>query len=194
VFYIYPFKALVKRKKCSYKLQQNRELESMRRKKPRDFWKFVRKKKSGNMHETQVSGEQFFEYFSKLESEIKTVSNRNIDNFVQCNNFAAVDDCIFDDFDSVITVEEVITAVSKLSKCKSPGIDGLVNEYFIEGVDVLAPYLCKLFNSIFNSGVFPDDWSKGLLVPLHKKGSKADVNNYRGITLVSYLTKLFQLY
>jgi hypothetical protein len=97
----------------------------------------------------------FFYIFKTWEWEKTTVSNRNVENFVQCNNFAAVDNCIFDDLDVVITVEEVITAVSTFSKYKSPGIDGLVNEYFIEGVDVLAPW--KLFNSIFNSGVFPDD-------------------------------------
>ena len=34
-------------------------------------------------------------------------------------------------------------------------------------------------------------WSDGLVIPLHKKGSVNDVNNYRGITLLSTLGKLF---
>ena len=38
---------------------------------------------------------------------------------------------------------------------------------------------------------FPTAWSDGLVIPLHKKGSVNDVNNYRGITLLSTLGKLF---
>ena len=42
-----------------------------------------------------------------------------------------------------------------------------------------------------NSGYYPEKWTEGIIVPLHKKGSKEDVNTYRGITLVSCLSKLF---
>ena len=58
-------------------------------------------------------------------------------------------------------------------------------------MDIIAPYICDIFNYIFDSGVFPDSWSDGLKIPLHKKGSKNDPNNYRGITLLSVLAKLF---
>ena len=42
-----------------------------------------------------------------------------------------------------------------------------------------------------NYGEFPTAWSDGLLVPIHKKGSLTSPNNYRGITLLSVLGKLF---
>jgi len=44
---------------------------------------------------------------------------------------------------------------------------------------------------ISNTGVFPDKWIEDIIVPLYKKGSTKDVNNYRGITLVSHVAKLF---
>ena len=40
-------------------------------------------------------------------------------------------------------------------------------------------------------GYFPENWSEGYIIPLHKKGSISDVENYRGITLLSALGKLF---
>ena len=40
-------------------------------------------------------------------------------------------------------------------------------------------------------GHFPSKWSEGLIVPLHKKGDVNSVDNYRGITLLSSLGKLF---
>ena len=51
--------------------------------------------------------------------------------------------------------------------------------------------LVKLFNIVFNEGIFPKIWNESLLVPLHKKGSKAEPGNYRGISISSNLGKVF---
>lgn len=56
---------------------------------------------------------------------------------------------------------------------------------------MLVPTLCILFNKLFEIGFFPERWSEGYIIPLHKKGSQNDVENYRGITLLSTLGKLF---
>ena len=47
-----------------------------------------------------------------------------------------------------------------------------------------------LFNAVLDSGCFPDVWSEGIVSPLFKKG---DVANYRAITLLSSLSKLFTI-
>ena len=62
---------------------------------------------------------------------------------------------------------------------------------FIHSKDVLAPYLLLLFNKVYSLGYFPESWSEGYVIPLHKKGSINEENNYRGITLLSTLGKLF---
>ena len=64
-------------------------------------------------------------------------------------------------------------------------MDCLLNEYFIETIDIYLPFMCDIFNAVLDSGVFPDSWSEGIVIPLHKKGDTNDVNNYRGITLLS---------
>ena len=48
-----------------------------------------------------------------------------------------------------------------------------------------------VFNKIFDIGYFPDSWGDDFIVPLHKKGSTENVENYRGITLLSIVSKLF---
>ena len=49
-----------------------------------------------------------------------------------------------------------------------------------------------LFNIILNSGIIPDSWSNGVIIPLFKeKGSSNNVDNYRGLTIMSCLGKLF---
>ena len=66
-----------------------------------------------------------------------------------------------------------------------------MNEYFIESLNILSGHLVDLFNAILNSGNFPSQWSEGYIVPLFKKHDPSDVNNYRGITLVSCFSKIF---
>ena len=39
--------------------------------------------------------------------------------------------------------------------------------------------------------IFPSEWSKSLIHPLHKKGSVANVENYRGISLLNITSKMF---
>ena len=62
---------------------------------------------------------------------------------------------------------------------------------FIHGATELLPYLLELFNKILIVGYFPEVWSEGYILPIHKKGKLDDVNNFRGITLLSTLCKLF---
>ena len=81
--------------------------------------------------------------------------------------------------------------MKRLKSGKAHGSDCLLNEFFLESVDILAPHLCDLFNAIFNSGYFPEQWTEGIIIPLYKKGDKKCVNNYRGITLSSCLSKIF---
>ena len=56
----------------------------------------------------------------------------------------------------------------------------------------LIDYLGRLFNVVFNKGYFPEKWTDGFIIPLHKKADINQVDNYRGITLLSTLGKLFR--
>ena len=51
--------------------------------------------------------------------------------------------------------------------------------------------LTKLFNKLLQTETFPEDWSVGISVVLFKGGDKADLNNYRGITLLRIFGKFF---
>ena len=78
----------------------------------------------------------------------------------------------------------------KSNKSCAPN-DLLLNEFFIESADILVGHITDIFNIIYDSGYFPQSWSEGFIVPLLKKGNKEDVSNYRGITIISNLGKLF---
>ena len=50
--------------------------------------------------------------------------------------------------------------------------------------------LCHLFNKVLEVGVCPVDWCKAIIVPVYEKGETSDPNNYRGISLLSCISKL----
>ena len=47
----------------------------------------------------------------------------------------------------------------------------------------LAEPITKVLNLIFSSGNYPSNWSRNLLVVIHKGGAKDDPDNYRGISI-----------
>ena len=55
----------------------------------------------------------------------------------------------------------------------------------------ITPYLTKYFNVLFASAKFPHEWSKAIIIPLFKKGDVKDPGNYRGISLLSILSKVY---
>lgn len=58
-------------------------------------------------------------------------------------------------------------------------------------IDISLPFLTKLFDEIFESGVFPDEWGLSIITPPHKKGPLNDPNNFRGVSLMDSLCKIF---
>ena len=54
------------------------------------------------------------------------------------------------------------------------------------------PVLTRLINKSFCSGVFPDCLKKATIIPLYKKGDKFKMENYRPISLLPYLSKIFE--
>ena len=93
--------------------------------------------------------------------------------------------------DSPITNLEVERAITKIRRGKAPGVDQIPGELIKLGKQFLVPYLTKLFNVLYTTSTFPEDWNKSIIVPIHKSGSKLDPTNYRGISLLSNISKIF---
>jgi len=59
-----------------------------------------------------------------------------------------------------------------------------------------ADALCKLLSKLFQISLllsyFPEVWKEAFIIPLHKKGSKSDIKNYRGIAKLSVIPKFFE--
>ena len=68
----------------------------------------------------------------------------------------------------------------------------MCNEYIKSSSSVLIQVYVKLFNLILDSGNIPDSWLIGTIKPIFKnKGDPQKAENYRPITIVSCMGKLF---
>ena len=52
--------------------------------------------------------------------------------------------------------------------------------------------LSIIYQNCFNTGTFPDLWKKSNIVPVHKKGDKQIVNNYRPVSLLPVCRKILE--
>jgi hypothetical protein len=85
-----------------------------------------------------------------------------------------------------------VNCIKKLKCNKASGEDYITNEYIKATTTQFINIYEKLFNVIFDTGIIPDIWLIGSIKPIFKnKGNKYDPNNFRPITILSCLGKLF---
>ena len=166
---------MVAKKKDSYKGRILQQLSSKSDQK--EYWKLINKLASNFEHEkVQVGDNRMLAHFQKLLYQDVH------------DQFPAT---AIGDMDYAITMDELDKASTILKAGKAPGYDNVLNEMIRCLMEKYPKLIIKLFNRILQSNCIIPDWLISLIVPIHKKGSKTDPTNYRGISLLSCLEKLF---
>ena len=62
--------------------------------------------------------------------------------------------------------DEIMKAISQLKLHKAAGVDRIINEYIKVTATLLLPVYVKLFNTICENGVLPDEWHTGIIIPI----------------------------
>ncbi|CAG2245958.1 unnamed protein product [Mytilus edulis] len=90
--------------------------------------------------------------------------------------------------------DEVYNVCKKLKNNKSTGLDKVSYEHVKYGGKQLQKHLCALFNLIIQNCYIPVDWKSSVIIPLFKGGNKdkTDPNSFRGISLTSCISKIFE--
>jgi len=130
---------------------------------------------------------QFNEYFSsvalKLDDAVPNVDRSPLSYLgIPAVNSIFVSPAVNSD------VERVISELP-CKACDIREIPSFIYKYFS---NVLSPMVASLFNESIDSGVFPDKLKTARVVPVHKAGDKTNVNNYRPISTLPFLSKVFE--
>ena len=86
---------------------------------------------------------------------------------------------------------EVQTAINQMKRNKAPGIDQLTTDIIILGGEEVIQEMVTLFNDILKEKRIPKEWKEAKVILLFKKGDKNEVKNYRPISLLSHMYKIF---
>eukprot|EP00745_Piridium_sociabile_P017961 TRINITY_DN26814_c0_g1_i11.p1 TRINITY_DN26814_c0_g1~~TRINITY_DN26814_c0_g1_i11.p1 ORF type:complete len:515 (+),score=121.07 TRINITY_DN26814_c0_g1_i11:351-1895(+) len=128
--------------------------------------------------------ERWVEYYSDLYSRQNTVTDSAL-NAVECTPMMV-------ELDEKPTMEELRNAVEKLAQGNAPGKDGIPPEVVRCGKSVLLQHLHDLICQCWEEGAVPQDMRDASIVTLYKnKANRSDCNNYRGISLLSVVGKVF---
>ena len=135
--------------------------------------------------------EEFKKFFSQtcVPNNVALHRKHKEDFLQEFNNYS-----FYEKSQNVFTIEMITEALRKLKKGRAAGHDDISVEHLIYAHPCLAVSLKILFNLMLWHGFVPDDFGKGILIPI-LKDSNADVSicdNYRGITLSCVISKVFE--
>lgn len=91
-----------------------------------------------------------------------------------------------------INSQEVQNAIDLLKRGKAAGHDGITSEMLKNLGAKSIEKLTLLFNKMYTEKRIPKKWELGIILPLHKKGDNRDCSNYRGITILSTVLKVYE--
>jgi len=81
--------------------------------------------------------------------------------------------------------------VRELKNGKSCGPEGVYAEMLKHGTDKLIKMLTWVLNRCLNGQEVPQQWKVAYSSSIHKKGSKEDCSNYRGISVTNVMSRIY---
>jgi hypothetical protein len=95
-------------------------------------------------------------------------------------------------FLSEVTEQEVSKTIRELKTKKSDDVNGMSTWLLKQCQIGLAGPLTEIINLSFKSGIFPNSLKAAKVIPIFKKGDTLQPSNYRPISILPVLSKVFE--
>ena len=139
--------------------------------------------------EPQVITDSFNNFFCEIGERLaNNFSNQNNSDFKKFLRDPAPQSI----FLQKTNVTEIIDTVRNLKDSNSTGHDEISTKFIKLSLPILAPALVTIFNLSLSSGIYPDKLKIAKVIPIFKKGTPTSVNNYRPISILSSINKIFE--
>ena len=136
-------------------------------------------------------------------TEPQAIANNFKAHFESCaqelaENLPQTGDCdiLIDQYEefnfSTVELKDIDKIIKGLLPKSSSGFDNLSNRMLKKERSTFSKLLLPLINESLNKGNFPDSLKIAKVIPIHKKGDKLNMNNYRPISLLPVMSKVFE--
>ena len=141
------------------------------------------------LNNTKISNNTLPEVFGKFFSDkVSNLTNNLIINDNVYNGNRKIDSQN-EFFMSGTEILDVLSSI-KLKNCE--GFDRIPQRILVEGAESLIQPLTTLFRKIYSQKTIPEQWLISKIVPIHKKGAKNQIDNYRPIANLCSTSKIFE--
>ena len=155
------------------------------------FWSFVK----SNSNTSRIPNEIHYNgiYANSDQRQADLFNNYFFEQFSHPSTYDIdidFDRCNFKNL--YFDVNRIMSILKSINVNKSPGLDDISGLVLKKCALSLANPLSIIFNISFSTGQIPTDWKSANVVPVHKKGDKTNVENYRPISLTSLVMKVME--
>ena len=184
---------LINKNQSDFRIDIGKKLRDAKKNDPAAYWKLL-ENHSKPVKENTISLENFKQHFQKLNQVYREVPVDFNPTAILEPNINDLDSVDLEELNRNFTVSDIEKLIKKLKNKKAAGFDNIINEFLKNSPETVVEAITNLFNLVLRTGVVPSNWCVGVIIPLFKnKGSVKNVENYRGITLLSVIGKLFTL-
>ena len=90
------------------------------------------------------------------------------------------------------SIDIVLNILKKIDDKKATGLDKIPSKLLKTAACIIAPSLTAIFSKSILTGIYPSEWKTAKVTPVFKKGIKSDPNNYRPISVIPIVSKVFE--
>ena len=91
-----------------------------------------------------------------------------------------------------LTADDVVNHLRNIDTSKGAGPDKISPILLKNCAESLSSPLLRIFNSSLSTGKFPTRWKTSYVTPIFKSGSRNNIENYRGVSILPTIGKLFE--
>lgn len=171
-------------------------LEASLKHNPKLFWSHVKiKNKNKNAYPSQMHYEQRIatngnDICNLFASNFSSIYDQHASNFIQVSQDHASNSNYL--LMCTISHKQIVKIFKSLDVYKSAGCDNIPPVFIVRCAEPLSYPVEMIYRKSLSSGVFPARWKQARVVPIYKSGDRHMVNNYRPISILPTLGKVFE--
>lgn len=130
--------------------------------------------------------DQFNQFFNKMTKDL-TENLENVE-YIQTLSIRHSNSLFF----KPVTELEILKVITELKNSNSFGDDNISNNLLKHCKNLISKPLTALINNSLSKGIFPNKLKISKIIPIHKSGDRCKLENYRPVSILSSLAKIFE--